>query len=61
MEFNSAFKWLNEGVRTKIHHENNKEIVEESRLIWGGFFLKLLLNLGKRSKTFQNTRITQFD
>jgi hypothetical protein len=35
-------------------------VVGECRLLWGGF-LKLLLNLGKRRKTFQNTNITLFD
>jgi len=36
------------------------ENVWESRLLWGGV-LKLLLNLGKSRKSFQNTNITWFD
>ena len=35
----------------------SRHTVVESRLIWGGFFFKLLLNLG-RCKTFQNTKLS---
>jgi len=37
-----------------------KDIVGEYRLLWEVFF-KLLLNLGKSRKTFQNTGITLCD
>jgi hypothetical protein len=35
--------------------------IVERRLLWGVFFLKLVLNFGKSRKTFQNTIKALFD